>query len=187
LIDAAMNVILAQGYEGISVEAVAREAGVTRPVVYDHFQNLANLLQTLFAREERISLEQLSRVVLDDAADQDPLELLIGGVTRFLEAVSERPKTWRLILLPPQGTPAIVREHVEQNRARILGGTEALVRSAVESGGLPRDIDVELVARAVRDLSEEAARMVLTDSERYSPARYASFVESMMKVLRAPA
>lgn len=98
-----MSVILTHGYEGVSVEAVAREAGVTRPVVYDHFQNLADLLQTLFAREERISLEQLSRVVLDDAADRDPVELLIGGVTRFLEAVSERPQTWRLILLPPRG------------------------------------------------------------------------------------
>jgi AcrR family transcriptional regulator len=182
-----MSVILTHGYEGVSVEAVAREAGVTRPVVYDHFQNLADLLQTLFAREERISLEQLSRVVLDDAADRDPVELLIGGVTRFLEAVSERPQTWRLILLPPQGTPAVVREHVEQNRARILGGTEALVRAAVDSGGLPRDLDVELMARALRDLSEEAARMVLTDSERYTPARYASFVDSILKLVRAPA
>ena len=187
LIDAALSVILTNGYEGVSVEAVARAAGVTRPVVYDHFANLADLLQTLIGREERCSLEQLAHVVPEDAADRDPVEVLAGGVKRFLEAVSERPKTWRLILFPPEGTPTFVRTHVEQNRARILAQIERLVERSVERGELPRDLDVELTARAVRDLGEEAGRMVLTDPARYTPDRYASFADSTMKLLRSPA
>jgi AcrR family transcriptional regulator len=179
-------VILTQGYEGISVEAVARAAGVTRPVVYDHFANLADLLHTLIEREERCSLEQLSHVVPDTATDQAPVEMLAGGVRRFLEVVSERPKTWRLILLPPAGTPAIVREHVEQNRSRILERIERLVQRSIDQGELPPDLDAELTARAFRDLGEEAGRMVLTDPERYTPQRYAAFVESVTKLLHAP-
>lgn len=186
LIDSALSVILAQGYEGVSVEAVARAAGVTRPVVYDHFANLADLLQTLIEREEQCSLEQLSHVVPADATNQDPVEVLAGGVRRFLEAVSERPKTWRLILFPPAGTPAIVRAHVEQNRSRILERIERLVQHSIDRGQLPPNLDAELTARALRDLGEEAGRMVLTDPERYTPARYASFVASMMKLLSAP-
>ena len=187
LIDAALSVILTHGYEGVSVEAVARAAGVTRPVVYDHFANLADLLHTLIGREERCSLEQLAQVVPEDAAGRDSVEVLAGGVRRFLQAVSERPKTWRLILFPPDGTPTLVRAHVEQNRARILERIERLVERSIERGELPRDLDVELTARAVRDLGEEAGRMVLTDPERYTPDRYASFVDSMMKLLRSPA
>ncbi len=178
--------ILSQGYEGVSVEAVAREAGVTRPVVYDHFTNLADLLQTLITREERCSLEQLSEVVPERAVDREPAEILAGGVHRFLEAVRERPATWRLILFPPAGTPATVRDHVEQNRARILKRIERLVGRSIECGGLPPDLDVELMARAVRDLAEEAGRMVLTDPDRYTPDRYAGFVASVMALLQAP-
>src|SRR5579862_9090485 len=63
LIDAALEVILAHGYGGVSIEAVARAAGVTRPVVYDHFPDLARLLHALVEREERYSLEQLEAVV----------------------------------------------------------------------------------------------------------------------------
>src|SRR5690242_13726806 len=37
LLDAALSVILEQGYSGVSIEAIARAAGVTRPVIYDHF------------------------------------------------------------------------------------------------------------------------------------------------------
>jgi AcrR family transcriptional regulator len=183
LIDAALRVIVAKGYEGISIEAVAREAGVTRPVVYDHFPNLAHLLQALIAREERYSLEQLSEVVPQLPDRDDPVDLLAGGVRRFLEAVTSRPATWRLILLPLDGTPAIVRDHVESNRARMLARIERLVRRSVEHGNLPSDLDVPLAARAIRDLGEEAGRMVLTDPERYSPERYGRFVESVMKLL----
>ena len=186
LIDAALSVILAKGYEGVSVEAVAREAGVTRPVVYDHFANLTELLQTLIGREERCSLEQLSRVVPEDAADREPIEVLASGVRRFLESVSERPNTWRLILFPPAGTPATVRQLAEQNRARILERIERLVAWATERAGLPSDLDVELTARAVRDLAEEAGRMVLIDPEHYTPERYERFVTSILALLGSP-
>ena len=132
LVDAALSVIIEQGYGGVSIEAIARTAGVTRPVVYDHFPNLGSLLHALIEREERYSLEQLARVVPDDPGDGDPVEVLAGSVRRFLDAVTARPDTWRIILLPIDGTPAIVREHVETHRALILERIEQLVRWAVK-------------------------------------------------------
>jgi AcrR family transcriptional regulator len=183
LVDAALSVILEQGYGGVSIEAIARAAGVTRPVIYDHFPNLGTLLHALVEREERFSREQLERVVPDDPGDSDPVEVLAGSVRRFLDAVTARPATWRIILLPLDGTPAIVRQHVETHRAKILERIERLVHWAINRHELPSDLDVELTARAIRDLGEEAGRMVLTDPERYSPDRYERFVQSVMKLL----
>jgi|SRR5579884_296648 len=183
LIDAALEVILKEGYGGVSVEAVAREAGVTRPVVYDHFPNLGRLLHALVEREERYSLEQLEEVVPEPGDDRDPTEVLATSVRRFLEIVLERPATWRLILLPLEGTPAIVREHVERNRAGILDRIAALVESRINRGQLPRNLDVELTARAIRDLGEAAGRMVLTEPARFTPERYERFVQSATALL----
>ena len=185
LIDAALSVILEQGYGGVSIEAIARAAGVTRPVIYDHFPNLGTLLHTLVEREERYSREQLERVVPDDPGDSDPVEVLAGSVRRFLDAVTARPTTWRIILLPLDGTPAIVRQHVETHRAKILERIERLVHWAINRNELPSDLDVELTARAIRDLGEEAGRMVLTDPKRYSPDRYERFVQFVMRLLSA--
>ena len=176
LIDAALSVILEQGYGGVSIEAVARTAGVTRPVVYDHFPNLGRLLRALIEREEQYALEQLEQVVPEAPGEGDPAELLADGVRRFLDAFGAGLTTWRIILLPIEGTPAIVREHVENNRARMLERIEVLVRWALGGPELPDDLDVELSARAIRDLGEEAGRMVLTDPEHYTPARYERFV-----------
>src|SRR5437588_4743548 len=91
LVDAALEVILAQGYAGVSVEAVARAAGVTRPVVYDHFPNLGQLLRAMVEREEHYSLVELDALVPRDPGDRDPGELLATSVSRFLAAVAGRP------------------------------------------------------------------------------------------------
>lgn len=183
LLDAALSVILEQGYGGVSIEAVARSAGVTRPVVYDHFPNLGRLLHVLVEREERYSLEQLERVVPDDPGDGDPIELLAGGVRRFLTAVTSRPATWRLILLPLDGTPAVVRDQVEANRTRMVQRIARLVQWAMERPELPDDLDVELTAHAIHDLGEQAGRMVLTDPERYPAERYERFVKTVMRLV----
>jgi AcrR family transcriptional regulator len=183
LLDATLTVILQHGYSGVSIEAVARAAGVTRPVVYDHFPNLSRLLRSLIEREERCALEQLEDVVPEGAAEFSPDALLIAAVRRFLDAVASRPATWRIILMPPEGTPAIVRELVDINRSEALERIERLVRWASQRSGLPDALDIELTARALRDLGEEAARMVLTDPSSYPPERYERYVETVMGLL----
>ncbi len=183
LIDAALSVIVKQGYGGVSIEAIARTAGVTRPVIYDHFTNLGELLAALIEREESYALAQLAEVVPEAPPEGDPAELFAAGVGRFLDAVANRPETWRIILLPLEGTPAIVRDPVETNRAQLLERVTDLVRWAVQRSRIPSDVDVELCARAIRSLSEEAGRMVLTDPERFSPERYERFVLAVMRLI----
>ena len=184
LLDAALSVIVEQGYARVSVEAVARAAGVTRPVVYDHFRDLGDLLHVLIEREERYSLAQLEQVLPEDPDRQHPAEVITTSTRRFLDAVTTRPATWTLILLPLQGTPEIVRQHVESNRVALVARMEGVVRWALQrSGADEQAIDVELAARAILGLMEDAGRMVLTDSERYSPDRYEQFVGWVMKLL----
>ena len=185
LIDAALKVIVEQGYEGVSIEAIAREAGVTRPVIYDHFPNLGQLLQALIEREENYALEQLAAVVPESPQGGTPAELFANGVRRFLDAVASRPNTWRVILLPPEGTPTIVRQHVETNRAQLLERITQFVLWARDRSDIPADLDTEISARAILRLSEEAGRMVLIDPKRFSPERYERFARAVMELIWA--
>src|SRR5947199_5103969 len=183
LLDGALNVILECGYSGISIEAVARVVGVTRPVVYDHFPNLGSLLQALVEREERYAIAQLEQVLPTTPGQQEPSELLARGVRRFLDAVASRPATWTLILLPLEGTPAFLREQIETQREQMLGRIEQFVRWAFERPEIPEELDPELTARATPDLGQQAGRMVLTDPGRFSPRRYEQFVAVVMRLL----
>jgi hypothetical protein len=57
------------------------------------------------------------------------------------------------------------------------------VRWALQRPELPSELDVELTARAIRDLGEQAGRMVLTNPKRYPPERYERFVETVMSLV----
>jgi AcrR family transcriptional regulator len=186
LIDAALGLILDAGYAGVSIEAIARVAGVTRPVVYDHFPNLGRLLHALVEREERIALAQLEYVVPDDPGDLSPTVLLSRSVELFLEAVKARPATWRIILLPLDGTPAIIRDQVETNRAHTLARIEKVVTLVARRPEFPIALDVEMAARAILALGEEAGRLVLTDPERFTVERYRGFIESVLGLIWPP-
>jgi hypothetical protein len=63
---------------------------------------------------------------------------------------------------------------------------EGLVQWAIDRSGIPEDLDVEICARAILRLSEEAGRMVLTDPERFSPERYERFAHTLMGLIWSP-
>ena len=184
LLDAALAIITERGYPAVSIEAVARAVGVTRPVVYSAFPGLPVLLATLLRREERRALEQLEAIVPADPGARDPDELVVEALTGFLRAVRANPATWRLILLPVQGTPELVRRQVERNRERILARVRALVAWGLERRGGPEDLDEDLTARAILVLCEEAGRLVLTDPVAFTPERLTEFAAALLAAVR---
>jgi AcrR family transcriptional regulator len=161
LLDATKQVVAEQGFHAVSIEAVAQRAGITRPIVYRHFDDLSGLLDALVVRETARALSQLVAFMPSELGD-DPREGLMTTLRAYLQAVESDPVTWRLVLVPPEGAPALLRE-------RIAAGRAAVVKQlAAAAAGSP---DPELTARALSAVADEAARLVLADPERYPPAR----------------
>jgi AcrR family transcriptional regulator len=185
LLDAAMTVIAEQGYGGVNIEAIARQAGVTRPVVYNLFDDLAELLGALLERQERRVLGQLPAALgAELGGDADPDRAIVDGVRTFLDAVAGDPDTWRPILLPPEGAPRVVRERVARDRMRVLAQLQTLADRALARRGTPPGIDdPELLARTMLIAAEEAGRLVLSDPARFTPARLSGFAAGVLAAL----
>ena len=145
LLDATKAIVVADGFHAVSIEAVARVAGITRPIVYDHFEDLGGLLEALVERESRRALHQLP-----DAFDD-----LLGALSAYLEAVRTDPDTWRLVLMPQEGAPRLLGERIAVGRARVV---ERLAAALGPGTGLP---DPELSAHMLRAYADEAARLTL--------------------------
>src|SRR3954469_13247474 len=77
LLDATKAIAVEDGFHAVSIEAVARRAGITRPVVYGHFDALGGLLKALVERETVRALTQLP----------DSFDDLLGALTAYLDAV----------------------------------------------------------------------------------------------------
>ena len=167
LLDATKRVVAEHGFHGVSIEAVAREAGITRPIVYGHFQDLAGLLEALIERESERALAQLAAVLPRDLSG-DPAETLLAALRGYLEAVRDDPVTWRLVLMPQEGAPEMLHEHITAGRTAVVGQLAVAMGPGIGSEPPP---DPELAARMLSAFADEAARLLLTDPERYSVER----------------
>jgi AcrR family transcriptional regulator len=183
LLDAALDIIVEHGYRAVSMESIARAAGVTKPVVYDRFGSLDGLLRALLGREEQRALGAVATAMLPPASLEatDPDTLLVEGMVRVLRAIKADERAWRLILLPVDGTPLAVRTQVERGRRLLRTHLERLVAWSLRRRGGP-DLDVELAARTLLSLGEDAARLVLTRPD-FPPERIGAFARSLLGVL----
>jgi AcrR family transcriptional regulator len=169
LLDAAKAVVADHGFHGVSIEAVARGAGVTRPIVYRHFDDLGALLDALIERETLRALMQL-REVLPAGVDD-----LIAAFEGYLSAVRSDPATWRLVLVTPDGAPPLLRERIAAGRALVVAQLAAAVGPRA---GSP---DPELTAHALSAVADEAARLMLADPDAFPPDRLIAHARWILK------
>jgi len=168
LLDVTKGIVVERGFHAVSIEGVAREAGISRPIVYGHFDDLAGLLDALVAREGARALGQLAEVLPPALARSDPQERLVAALGGYLGAVQADPGTWRLVLVHSEGAPAVLHEAIARGRAAVV----AQLTAALEHGGRGLDApDPELAAHLLSALADEAARLLLADPERYPRER----------------
>ena len=167
LLDTTKEIVGEQGFHAVSIEAVARRAGITRPVVYEHFGDLQGLLEALVEREGARALAQLAAVLpAARGSAASPSEDLLAGLRGYLEAVEADPVTWRLVLMPTEGAPAVLRETIAGGRDAVVAALAEVVRPGIGPGSASPD--PALTARMLSATADEAARLLLTDPEEYS-------------------
>jgi AcrR family transcriptional regulator len=183
LLDAALAIIIRDGYGAVSIDAIAREVGVSRPVIYGVFDGLEDLLGALLDRQEKRALAQLSAALPAVPGDRDPGEFVVGFVRSMVEVVGRDPDTWTPILLPPGRTPKVVQERIDRDRERVRGQFEALLAWALERRGGSAGVDLELASHSLLVVVEQWGRLILRDPERFTGDRLASFVENLLNGL----
>jgi AcrR family transcriptional regulator len=183
LLDATLGLIAEKGYESVSMEGIARQAGITKPVVYDLFGSLADLLEALMEREEERALNQLAELMPTPAEDADPAQVLIDGLDAFLRAIETRPDAWRLSLMPIEAQPGIVREQVERDRTAVAKRLDTIVRWGIERLDVPIS-DVDLLVQTIMRLAEQGGRLHLDDPETYPRERITAFTASLLDSVR---
>ena len=183
VLDAALRLISEHGYGAATMEAIAREAKLAKPVVYKAYPGRGALLTALLEREERIGLAAVAAALPDLGAGTDLETTLVQAVNRFLSAVTEHPVTWRLMLLPADETPDEVRQHVDAGRAFALERIRTVLRLGLPHQPSPETFDLELATRSLLALGEQAAKLVLADPEQFTPERYARYARQLLKAL----
>ena len=169
LLDVTNELVAERGFAAVSIQAVARRAGISRPIVYEHFGDLAGLLEALVEREMARALAQISETELGDLSEGDPAELMLESLHTYLGAVEQHPTTWRLVLMAPEGAPELLRKSIARGRGAVLDKLALALHPIAPPG---RDTpDPELTARTLSAIADEYARLLLTEPRRFPRER----------------
>ncbi|PAX90781.1 TetR family transcriptional regulator, partial [Streptomyces albidoflavus] len=101
LLDAADRVVLRDG-PGASMNAIAAEAGITKPILYRHFGDKGGLYSALAKRHTDALLASL-RAALDAPADRR--QRVEATLDTYLAAIEARPQVYRFLMHPAEGEP----------------------------------------------------------------------------------
>jgi AcrR family transcriptional regulator len=142
LVEAARALFLAGPVDAeVSLEQVAREAGVGIGTLYRHFPSRLELLEAVYREEVdglRQSAEQLS-------ADHSPLEALELWLEVFIDYAATKKHIFHE-LVEATGRDS---ELITHSRATMTAAAEQIVGAAQQSGDIRTDVDAPDVLRLV--------------------------------------
>ncbi|WP_226363464.1 TetR/AcrR family transcriptional regulator [Pseudonocardia abyssalis] len=118
MVQAAMDAVRRHG-PGVSVADIAAEAGITKPVLYRHFDDRADLHRAV-GHEAAALL--MARIAPELMKNREPKEHIRGIIDGFLSGVDDEPQLWRFVVHNPgEHTPgAEVVDDVRQTIASLL-------------------------------------------------------------------
>ncbi|WP_338899569.1 TetR family transcriptional regulator [Streptomyces sp. TG1A-60] len=99
LLEAADRVVLRDG-PGASMNAIAAEAGITKPILYRHFGDKGGLYAALAQRHTDALLDSL-RAALDAPAERR--QRVEATLDTYLTAIEARPQVYRFLMHPAEG------------------------------------------------------------------------------------
>src|SRR6478672_6390106 len=119
--DAATMLFAERGYQGASIDEIARRSGVTPPVLYDHFASKQDLYRRLLERH----FAELRGGWRENFVGEDPparrVARSFGGWVAYIEG---HPFAGRMLFRDTTGDPKIEAMHQEVaagSRAAIMG------------------------------------------------------------------
>lgn len=179
LLDAALTVLVRDGYDNVSIEAIAKEAGVTRPVVYGAYDGLEPLLHALLDRTRDRALAQAMGLLHEAGSPADVDTWILNAMDLLVDQVQADPQVWRPVLGLTAGAPAIVRDRIASTRELIREYLAAVIDTGIQLRGGPF-VDAEILSHIVLAMAEEFGRLVLEDPPRYDKERLVTALRGLL-------
>lgn len=154
ILDAALKVFAATGYTGATMDAVAAEAGVTKPTLYSYFPSKESLFQAMMLGKRDVMLD-----VFEHPSRQGMVADLLTFAWAYADTVM-RPEMLslaRLIIGEVQRFPEIGRAYQASGPDHLLRGIMRYLDGQRRAGRLDFD-DAELAAQDLWGLILSAPR-----------------------------
>lgn len=151
LLDTAESLFASVGYDATTMEEIARAAGVTRAIVYAHFDNKDSVLRAGVERA-RAELGARLQALRASATELSVEELIFRGGDIFFRLLEDAPSRWALMFAPSLAvSESTARALARMRRGTIMQIAEIAVLARTDAS---RD-QIEASAYAISGIGEQ--------------------------------
>src|SRR5918999_3134289 len=154
LLSSALEVFVAQGYHAAAMDDIAERAGVSKPVLYQHFPGKLELYLALLDTHCDAIIAKVRSAML---ATPDNKERVKGAVRAYFDFVDHESEAFRLVFESDLRNDPAVRERVERVEQ---GCIAAITDTIISDTGVSRS-RAELLASGLVGAAETAAQFWL--------------------------
>ncbi|MDF1602994.1 TetR/AcrR family transcriptional regulator [Nocardioides sp. YIM 152315] len=156
LMASALEVFVAQGYHAAAMDDIAERAGVSKPVLYQHFPGKLDLYLALLDQSCDAIIDNCRRAL--ESTEDNKLRVQ-AAIDVFFEYVASDTGAFRLVFESDLTNEPAVREHVD----RVTTDCAAVIANVIhDDTGLP-DAASRLLAVSLVGMAQVSARFWLSD------------------------
>jgi AcrR family transcriptional regulator len=133
LLDLADRLFAERGFHGASMDELARRAGISKPVIYDHFGSKEQLFATCVRRTGEALAEQVAAAVRKET---EPRARLRAGSIAYFRFLQEQLQAWAVLFDDQEGGDARFAAEATRIRRR---QSELMIDLMAESTGTTPD------------------------------------------------
>jgi AcrR family transcriptional regulator len=160
LLGVALRVFAQRGFHNSSMNDVADAAGVTKPVLYQHFESKRALYVAALEAVGEDMISAIRRATEDAASGR---EKTTAGMVAYFKWVMEDPDAFMLLF----GSGTRRDEEFAAVSMRIEKTTAEMIAPLIDA-----DVDIEqqrIIAHALIGMSEGASRHLIQSGEKFDP------------------
>jgi AcrR family transcriptional regulator len=151
LLDAALSVFVAQGYHAAAMDDIADRAGVSKPVLYQHFPGKRDLYLALLD-ESAAALMDAVRAAMTSTNDNKAR--VRATVSAYYNFVEDKNGAFRLVFESDLTGEAEVRDRLDAVERQCANAVAAVI---AEDTGLP-EAEAQLLGAGLAGIAQVTAR-----------------------------
>lgn len=170
IIDVAIHVFARHGYHGTSMNEVAEAAGVTKPVLYQHFSSKHELYLALIDDAGRRMISTISKATAGATSGKEQTEL---GFQAYFRWVADDHDAFRLLFSTNANGDEEATRAIRAITSEAASAIAPLIAVEIDHDKL------RILAHGLVGLAESVSRRVVERSEAFDPDELARLVANL--------
>jgi AcrR family transcriptional regulator len=177
ILDAAERIFGERGYQGTSMDEIAAEVGVSKPLIYQYYGSKDGLFLACLSRLRAQLLDAVSEAVL---AAADAEKAMYAGFVEWFTFLDDHPRAWSVLVDEGMLAAGPAAQAADEVRSDFVELIATMVRYNLPADHTFTDDEIQIVAQSISGATE---RLAIWRTKHPSPPTPAATATTLMTFL----